>query len=689
LRGREAGQGGWRLTTGARGEGTDDLTWLRGRDDPRVLAFLREENDRTEAETSRLRPLEQSLYSEFRGRIQEEDSSVPARRGAFFYASRTEEGKPYRVWVRSRDPDGSDAQIVLDENALAEGHEYFHVGSHAVSPDDRYLAYTRDTSGDEDYVLVIVDLDTRETLLERIERISEDVAWASDGRTVFYVRRDRLKRPHRVYRHTLGFDPSEDAMVFEEADEAFHVSIRRARSGRFLFIESASAVTLSTWLQDAAAPERPPFPLCPRRLGVEYHVVDGGFDLFVRTNDGAENFRLVRVPLHEGLTPRDPEEWSDEIPHRAEIMLEDVESFRDFMAVVERRSGLRELSVRLRDNGANLRVPIEGEVRTFALRDNHEFDADGVRCVVESPVQPPTTLRVDPRTGATETLKIEPVPGHDPARYQTVRVWAEAGDGTAVPISVVAPAGVRLDGSHPCLLNGYGAYGICNEPVFSRPTLSLVDRGFVYAVAHVRGGGELGEPWHEGGKMLNKRNTFTDFISCAETLVEAGYTSPERLAIQGRSAGGLLMGAVANLRPDLFRTVIAGVPFVDVLATMLDPSIPLTVIEYEEWGDPRDPDYYDYIRSYSPFDNVRAAEYPHMLVTAGLHDPRVQYWEPARWVARLRGRRTDDRLLLLRTDMGAGHLGPSSRFDWLKDRAFEFAFLIATVSPDHLPGDEA
>lgn len=660
---------------------TDDLTWLRRREDPRVIEFLRAENGETAREMKEHSALEEILYREFRGRIQEADRSVPARRGTYFYANRTEEGQPYKVWVRSRTEDG-DEDVILDENALAAGHPYFRIGSRAVSPDDRYLAYTFDGTGDEDHVLVIVDLETGEALPERIQGTSEDLAWASDSRSVFYVRRDRLKRPHQVYRHRVGYDPSEDVRLLEEPDEAFHVSIRRARSGRFIFVEAASAVTLRTSLLDAADPERPPVPLCPERHGVEYHVVDGGSDLFVLTNEDATNFRLARVPLKDDLSPAPPDTWVDEVPHRAEVMLELVEAFRGFLVLVEREGGDRHLHVRVRaDAAAHGRVPLDGDVRTVRLGENHEFDAERFRCVVESPVQPPTTLEVDPRTRSTRRLKTDPVPGFDASKYATARVWAEAPDGTAVPVSVVMPAGIQLDGTHPCVLNGYGSYGVCYEPGFSRQSLSLVDRGFVYAIAHVRGGGELGEAWHDGGKMLNKRNTFTDFIACAEALIEAGYTASDRLGIQGRSAGGLLMGAVANMRPDLFQSVVAGVPFVDVLATMLDPSIPLTVIEYEEWGDPRDPIYYDYIRSYSPFDNVRETAYPNMLVTAGLHDPRVQYWEPARWVARLRERRTDDRLLLLRTDMGAGHMGPSGRFDWLRDRAFEYGFLITTLDP--------
>ena len=662
----------------------DDLTWLRRRGDPLVLEFLERENERADREMAELADLEARLNREFRDRIQEDDRSVPARRGDYFYYHRTEKGKPYRIWARAQgDPEGAE-EVILDENELAEPHVFFAVGGHAVSPDHRFVAYAYDTIGDEEHTLVVKEIATGRLLPERIGRTAEDLAWAEDGETLFYVTRDEFKRAYRVYRHRIGFDPADDTLVFEEHDAAFHVSLRKTRSRRFVLVVTASAITRDTLLVDARAPQRGVHRLMPRQKGLEYDVSDGGDVLFVRTNLEATNFRVLRVPLGADGIPADAAEWVEELTHRPDVMVASVAAVRDHLVFLERENASAHLRVRARDaRRPDYRVPHDEDVRAVQLGENLEFESDVFRYVMSSPLTPPSTYDLHLRTGRSTLRKREHVPGFDPERYRTERVWASADDGARIPISVVYPRGLERHGDHPCLLNGYGAYGICFEPAFSIFAVSLLDRGFVYAIAHVRGGGEMGETWHEQGKMLNKRNTFTDFIRCAETLIEMGFTSSERLGIQGRSAGGLLMGAVTNMRPDLFRAVIAGVPFVDVLATMLDPSIPLTVIEYEEWGDPKTPDYYDYIRSYSPFDNVRETAYPHILVTAGLHDPRVQYWEPARWVARLRARRTDDGRLLLRTAMGAGHMGPSDRYAWLHEKAFEYAFLVGAIAPEH------
>ena len=678
MRQGEARRGNRRLTLSER----DDLAWLRDRSDPRVLDLLRAENERTEGAMTPYSDLEGVLYGEMRGRVQETDRSVPDRRDGFFYFHRTEKGLPYRIWVRSTDPEGPGVTI-LDENELARGRDYCSVGGMAVSPDHRLLAYAFDITGDEGHIVRVRDLDSGEETPERIEGTTEDLAWATDSRTLFYVTRDAVKRASRVYRHRVGFDPSEDVLVFEEDDPAFHVALRASRSGRFIFISTASAITRDTIVVDAVDPDRPAHRLRPRVVGVEYDVHDGGRELFVVTNEAAKNFRVLKVPLDGGGTPVDRRGWTEERPHDPNVMLEGMEAFESFLVFVEREHGVRHLTIRPRSRtGDDYRVPIGAGVRTVEVGENHEFTTPRFRYVVSSPIQPATTHELDLSTREVERLHVEPIPGFDDSRYETARLWVRADDGVRIPVSIAHLRGLALDGTNPCLLNGYGAYGICYEPTFSRPVISLLDRGFVYAIAHVRGGGELGESWHDQGKMLSKRRSFTDFVACAERLISEGYTSPGRLGIQGRSAGGLLVGGVTNLRPELFQTVLAGVPFVDVLATMLDPSIPLTVIEYEEWGDPGDSEYYDYIRSYSPFDNVRETEYPNMLVTAGLNDPRVQFWEPARWVTRLRERRTDDRLLLLKTDMGAGHVGPSNRFEWLHDRAFEFAFLVATLAPE-------
>lgn len=671
----------------------DDLAWLRDREDPRVRRFLEEENRRTERVMAATAALRERLYEEMRARIRETDRSVPVRIDDFYYYHRTEEGKPYPIWARARGAPDAGEEVLLDENELAADERFFRLGPRAVSPDHRYLAFGLDTTGDEEYTLAVKDLETGERLPERIGRVADSVAWAEDGGTLLYAVRDDTKRAHRVFRHRVGEDPSRDELVLEEADPAFHLKVRKTRSRRWILLQSSSAVTSETWVLDARRPAEPPLRFLPRRPGVEYDLADAGDAWLVRTNEGATNFRLLRAPAREDGTWAPRGEWTELRPHRPAVMLERVEAFRDFLVLVEREGGARRLTVWPRDretagDGAadgvpasyRVELPVPGEARSLRRAENPDYEASVFRYVLSAPITPTSTYELDRRTGESRLLKRQDCPGFDPERYVVERLHARAEDGVEVPISVLRRRDLALDGRAPALMVGYGAYGISLDPGFDSNLFSLVDRGFVWAGAHVRGGGEFGETWHDAGRMLRKKTTFADFIRCAERLVEAGYTASDRLAIQGRSAGGLLIGAVVNARPDLFGAAIAGVPFVDVYATMQDPSLPLTVIEYEEWGDPRVPEYRDYIRSYSPFDNVAPAEYPHMLVTAGLHDPRVQYWEPARWVARLRQLRTDDRLLLLKTDLGAGHTGPSDRYEGLRERAFEFAFLLRTVA---------
>lgn len=664
----------------------DDLAWLKDRSNPRVLEFLEEENRRADMALEGTRALQGELYGEFKARMRESDRSAPVRVDDFHYYHRTEEGKPYRVWARTRGhPDAEEAEeeVLLDENALARGHEFFRVGAVVVSPDHGYLAHGYDVDGDETYTIVIKDLHTGSILLERLEGAATTMAWAEDGNTLLYTTRDDAKRAYRVYRHSLGSEPDDDVLVYEERDAAFHLSVRKTRSRRFILIESGSAVTSETLVVDAGRPGAGARLFRRRRTGVEYELEDAGDAFLVRINEGAKNFRLLRARLDGEGGWDGPERWEEVIPHRPEVMLESVKAFRDFLVLLEREEGLPRC--RVWPVGAEpYAVPIAEPVYTLDAGPNPEFDATCFRYVFSSPLTPKTILDVEAQTGAVTVVKRDEAPGFDPSAYESARISALADDGTRIPISLVYPKELERDGLNPCVLTGYGAYGISYEPGFSLQVPSLLDRGFVYGVAHVRGGGEGGESWHDQGKMLRKETSFTDFIRCAETLIERGYTSSDRLGIQGRSAGGLLMGAVTNLRPELFTSVIAGVPFVDVLSTMLDPEIPLTVVEYEEWGDPSDPEYHDYIRSYSPFDNVRETSYPHILATAGLNDPRVQFWEPARWVARLRSRRADDRLTLLKTDLRAGHAGPSDRYALLRERAFEYAFLICTLAPERL-----
>jgi oligopeptidase B len=558
-----------------------------------------------------------------------------------------------------------------------------------VSPDHRLLAWSADTSGAESFTLYVKDLATGALLRETITNVSTSVAWANDSRTLFYVVLDEARRPCRLHRHRLGVHPSEDALVHFEPDEAFFVDITRTRSNAYLLLELASHSTTEVRYASADRPEGPFRTIEPRRPGVEYAVSHHGDRFFITTNDGAPNFRLVSASVSDPSR----EHWREVLPPRPDVKVDSTDAFRDHLVVYEREAGLRQ--VRILDlaslesrHGASPPtghlVEFPEPVYTVRQHENPEFDTTLLRFTYTSMVTPASVVDYD-MAARTWTVRkqTEVLGGYDAARYRSERRFAIAPDGTRVPISLVYQLPLeRPGGPRPLLLNGYGAYGVSFDPAFSSSNLSLLDRGVIVAIAHVRGGEEMGRAWYEGGKLLNKPNTFTDFIAAAEHLVAEGLTSPDRLAISGGSAGGLLMGAVTNLRPDLFRAVVAEVPFVDVVNTMLDASLPLTVIEYDEWGNPNEPEAYQAIRSYSPYDNVRPQTYPHMLITAGLNDPRVAYWEPAKFTARLRAVKTDGNRLLLRTNMGAGHGGASGRFDFLREVAFKHAFVLDVLGVD-------
>lgn len=662
----------------------DPYAWLERREDPEVIAYLEAENAYTESVMADTEDLRERLYREMRGRIQEEDVSVPARKDAYWYYTRTEEGKQYPIYCRKRGRLEAEEEVLLDLNALAEGEEYFRLGAFEVSPDHRLLAYSTDTTGAEVYDLVVLDLEAGELLPDRIPNTYYGVAWAADNRTLFYTTLDDAKRPYRVWRHALGAAASEDDVVYEEADERFYVDLGTTRSEAFLVIELGSSITSEVRVLPTDEPQSEFRVVLPRRQGVEYDVDHHGEHFYVRTNAEAKNFRLSRLPV-DGIG-----DWSDleeVLAHRPEVKLENVDLFRDFMVLWERENGLRHLRVRGYDGAGDHRLTFPEEDYTLYGGDNPEFVSATYRFGYTSLITPSSVYDYHVDGETMELKKRRPVPTYERQRYRAERVWASTADGTRVPVSLVYRDGFARDGSHPALLIGYGSYGASYDASFSSELVSLLDRGFLVAIAHIRGGGEMGEPWHDAGKMLAKRNTFTDFIACAQHLVAEGYTAPERLSIMGRSAGGLLIGAVLNMRPDLFGAAVAGVPFVDVVNTMLDDSIPLTVIEYEEWGNPNEKRYYDYMMSYSPYDNVTGREYPHLLVTAGLNDPRVQYWEPAKWVARLRATRDGDRLLLLKTHMGAGHAGASGRFERLRERAFEYAFLLEALEVPDAPAN--
>ncbi len=660
----------------------DNYHWLRQRDDPRVISYLTAENAFTEATMAHTQGMQETLYQEMVGRIQENDLSVPTPIDQFFYYTRSVEGSQYPIYCRKRGSLDATEEILLDVNQLAEGHDYFRIASFEVSPDHRLLAYSFDTAGSERYTLRVKELSTGKLLADIVENTTYGLEWGNDNRTLFYVVSDAANRPYQLKRHHLGQPATNDEVLYHEEDERFFVSLSKSRSRRFLFASSDSAITSEVYFLDADRPEGPLHLFAERRQGIEYSLDHQGDHFFVRTNEEAKNFKLLRTPID--AIGRD--HWREVIAQRADTKLEWIEPFARFLVVVERHRGLRRFEVRPIDGEAHY-IAMPEPVYTVFPSDNRQYDTDKLRFRYTSLVTPWSVFDYNLAERTRELLKQTEVRGgYDPSEYNSERIFATASDGTRIPISLVYKRGTRAAGPAPLWLSGYGSYGASSEPYFSSARLSILDRGFIYAIAHIRGGGEMGERWHDEGKLLNKRNTFTDFIACAEHLIANGYADPNRLAISGGSAGGLLIGAVLNLRPDLFTVAHAAVPFVDVMNTMLDPTIPLTVTEYEEWGNPNEKKYFDYMLSYSPYDNVEAKAYPHLLVTAGLNDPRVQYWEPAKWTAKLRATKTDDHRLLLKTNMGAGHGGASGRYSRLHETAFEYAFILDTLGIATNPG---
>jgi oligopeptidase B len=661
-------------------ERADDWYWLRERDNPDVRAYLEAENEYTAATLAPLTELCERIFGEIKGRVQETDESAPVPFGPWEYTTRTVEGQQYGIHCRR--PRGSDPAndiVVIDENVLADGHDYFALGGYEVSPDHNVLAYSRDVTGGERYTLRFRDLTTLTDLADAIEQVTYGLAWADDARTCFYVRPDDAERPFEVWRHVLGTPADDDELVYREADERFFVSIGRTRSGRFILIEVTSKTTSEVWFIPSDAPNDAPRVVAPREAGHEYDVEhhwseERGDRFLIVTNQSgnARNFELVAAPCV------DPERqyWTPLVPHRENVKLDSVTAFAEHVVLSERVNGLDRVSVMRTEDGDIREVAFPDPVYAAAVGPNDEYETRTLRYEYTSLVAPMTDIDFDMETQLGAIVKVQPVRGgYDASAYQSVREWATASDGTKVPISIVHRLDTPIDGTAPCVLYGYGSYETSIDPSFRVSRLSLLDRGFVYAIAHIRGGGEMGREWYEQGRLEHKEHTFTDFIAAGEHLVANGYSAADRLAARGGSAGGLLMGAVANMRPDLFAAIVAEVPFVDVVTTMLDESLPLTITEWEEWGDPREPTAYARMKSYSPFDNVRDAPYPAMFVTTGLNDPRVQYWEPAKWVAKLRVHSTSGRPIVLRTEMGAGHGGSSGRYDAWRDEAQILAFL--------------
>jgi len=652
----------------------DNYFWLNQRENPKVIAYLEAENRYLEAALAHTKKLQVKLYKEIVGRIKQTDMSVPYLDNGYYYYTRFEEGKEYPIYARKQGQLTAPEEVMLDVNALAAGHRFCSVTGVTVSPDNRWVAFGLDTVSRRRYSINFKDLTTGETLPESIPNTTGEAVWANDNKTVFYVRKDTTTlRAERVFRHVIGTDPARDVEVYHEKDSTFSVYAQKSKSREFIFLVSTSTLSSEVRFLDADEPTGAFAVVQPRERNHEYSVAHVGDKFYIVTNYQAKNFRLMETDVRSP----DKAHWREVIPHREDVLLEDVEVFTDFLVVSERKKGLRQLRIINQADKSEHYLDF-GEEAYFAYpTDNHEMDTHVLRYAYTSLTTPQTIYDYD-MVRRTKTLlkRQEVLGGFKQEDYQTERLYAPASDGTPIPVSLVYRKGMAKDGSHPLLLYGYGSYGASTEATFSSPILSLLDRGFIYAIAHVRGGSEMGRQWYEDGKLLKKKNTFTDFIACAEYLVREKYTSPDRLFARGGSAGGLLMGAVVNMRPDLFKGVIANVPWVDVVTTMLDESIPLTTSEYDEWGNPHVKEFYDYMLRYSPYDNVTAQAYPALFVTTGLHDSQVQYFEPAKWVAKLRELKTDNNLLVLHTDMHSGHGGASGRFERFKRTAMEYAFLL-------------
>ena len=651
---------------------TDNYFWMREKSDPEVIAYLEAENAYSDAVLASTKDLQETLYREMKGRIQETDLSVPYKLGGYFYYSRTEEGKQYPIRCRKAGSLDAPEEVTLDLNALAEGHSYLGLGAYTVSDDGHLLAFSTDVTGFRQYTLQVKDLRTGEVLPDRVEK-TISVVWAADNKTLFYTVEDDAKRSYRLYRHTLGSTEA-DTLIYEETDALFRVAAQRSRSKAFLFLTSESSKTTEVRSLPSDQPQAGWTVFRPRETDHRYYVDHHGDRFFVRTDKDAKNFRIVSTPLDA------PNEWTEFIAHDPAITREDMDFFVHHAVISEREGGLEQLRVIELSSRASHKVTYPEPSYTVSLDTNPEFDTAVIRYRYQSQITPASIYDYDMNTQAKTLLKQTPVlGGYDPNLYAAERIEATASDGTRIPISLVYKRGVEKNGDAPLLLYGYGSYGISMPASFSSNRLSLLDRGMIFAVAHIRGGGDLGEDWREAGKMHVKRNTFTDFIACAEFLIAEKYTSPGRLAIQGGSAGGLLMGAVINLRPELFQAVLSQVPFVDVLNTMLDDTLPLTVGEYLEWGNPNVQADYEYMKTYCPYTNIDAKAYPNLLVKTSLNDSQVMYWEAAKYTAKLRAHKTDANTLLLKTNMGAGHGGSSGRYDALRETAFDYAFLLTQL----------
>lgn len=650
---------------------SDNYFWLRDKTNPEVIAYLEAENAYTEAQTAHTKDLQQQLYDEMVARLVEDDLSVPVQKGEYFYYSRTEKGKDYSIYCRKKGNLDAEEQIILDCNKLAEGKEYFRLGVYEVSPNQQILAYGIDDNGSEYYDIYFKNLETGEVLTDKILKTGGSLEWANDNKSIFYSMFDKAHRPYQLYRYTLGDDKSD--LLFTEEDDRFFLYPIKTKSEAYIILYLGSKITTEFHYLDANTPQDDFKILVPRIQGIELDIAHHGDKFYFLTNENALNFKLMSAPV----SSPEKENWTEVIAHDDKAYLNSVEAFKNHLVVYGRKKGYKSITVINFKTNDRYDVAFPEPVYTYWPSDNPDFNSNQIRITYSSLITPRTVYDINLDTKEFESKKVYEVRGgHDKSQYVVERIYATASDGTKIPISLAYKKGTQKNGKNPTYLYSYGSYGASTDPYFSSIRLSLLERGFVFAMAHIRGGSEMGRHWYEDGKFLKKKNTFTDFIACAEHLIKENYTSTEHLAINGGSAGGLLMGAVVNMRPDFFHVVVADVPFVDVINTMLDESIPLTVTEFEEWGNPKDITYFSYMRSYSPYDNVEAKDYPNMLITAGLNDPRVQYWEPAKWTAKLRELKTDNNTLLLKTNMGAGHGGASGRYERIKEIAFEYAFIF-------------
>ncbi|MGB7786527.1 MAG: S9 family peptidase [Salinimicrobium sp.] len=654
----------------------DDYYWMRERENPKVLDYLGQENLYNDKMTAHTKELQESLFQEVKSRIKEDDESVPYKLNGYWYLTRYEKGKDYPIYSRKKESLDAPEEILFDVNEMAKGYDYYRLGGLNVSPDNKLISFAVDTVSRRQYTIQVKNLETGELLPEKIKNTTGGSTWANDNETLFYARKDEVTlRSDKIYKHKLGTKAKEDELVFHEEDETFHTYVYKSKSRKYLIIGSDSTLTSEYRFLDADHPDEEFKVVQPRIRGVEYSVSHYEDCFYILTNkDGAFNFKLMKTPVDKTTA----ENWIDVIPHREDVLMEDIDLFKEYLVVSQRSDGLNKIRVSRWDGTESYFLPFDNETYTAYTGTNPDFDTDILRYTYNSMTTPTQVVDFNMRTRKKVVKKELQILNCDfsPEKYVSDRIWSTAGDGTKIPMTLVHKKGLKKDGKNPVLQYAYGSYGSTIDPYFSTVRLSLLDRGFIFVLAHIRGGEYLGRQWYEDGKLLKKRNTFTDFIDCSKHLIKEGYTSAEHLYASGGSAGGLLMGAVANMAPQLYNGIIASVPFVDVVTTMLDESIPLTTGEYDEWGNPNDKEYYNYMKSYSPYDNVVAQDYPNMLVTTGLHDSQVQYWEPAKWVAKLRELKTDQNILLFHTNMEAGHGGASGRFEALREVAEEYAFLL-------------